>query len=239
MVYSEKFFVGFSDVSFDLGITNTAIIRLFEDVCCLHGEAVGDGIFDTDGRWFMTVYHVKVLKRPKYGEWVTAKTWSREMKGVSASREFELYDQSGELAVIALTNWVRMNSKTGRPERMTAEDFAKYGSEPERRNFEDPWAVKLRDISEPLFERELQIGRSLIDPNRHVNNIYYLDLAVDTLPDNKELLADCDEFEITYRKAIAYGNSVKCLYSEDEKSCSVAIKSLDMSETFAIVKLYK
>ena len=52
MVYSEKFYVGFSDVGPDLKITNAAILRLFEDDCCLQGEAVGDGFRDSSGDGF-------------------------------------------------------------------------------------------------------------------------------------------------------------------------------------------
>lgn len=239
MVYSEKFYVGFSDVTPELGISNTAILKLFENACCLQGEAVGDGIYDSDGRWFLTAYHVKVLNRPKYGDWVTVRTWSREMKGFSASREFEIYSSDDKLAVIALSNWARLNISSGKLERMSPEAFAKYESEPERHNFDSAWLPKLRDNAEHSLEREVTIGRNLIDPNRHMNNVYYLDLASETLPEDIYLSCEADEFEITYRKAIAYGETVKCLYSENDDSRTVTVKSSDQSETRAIIKLYK
>lgn len=239
MVYSEKFFVGFSDVSPELTISNTAILRLFENACCLHGSSVGDGIEHSDGRWFLTAYHVKVLKRPRYEDWVTVKTWSREMKGVSASREFAIYSPDGELCVTALSNWVRMNIRTGRLERMSPEDFARYESEPERHNFDGAWIAKAHDIAESSFEREFYIDRNLIDPNRHMNNVYYLDLALRTIPEEVYLKGDADEFVITYRKAIAYAETVVCLYSEGDRSYTVAVKSQDKSDTRAIIELYK
>ena len=239
MVYSERFYIGFSDVNPDLGVTNTAILKLFENSCCLHGETVGDGIHASDGRWFLTAYHVRVLKRPKYGDWVTVNTWSRGMKGFSASREFEIYGEDGEPAVIALSSWARLNISTGKLERMAPEAFARYESEPERHNFDELWISKLHDIAEYSHEREFFIDRNLIDPNRHMNNVYYLDLAMRTLPEEVYLRGEADEFEITYRKAIAYAETVKCFFSEDEKSCTVAMKTADSSDARAIVKMYK
>lgn len=239
MVYSEKFYIGFSDVGSDLGILNSAILRLFEDVCCLHGESIGDGFSDSPGRWFLTAYRVKVIRRPKYGEWVTAKTWSREMKGVSASREFEIYGADGKPAVIALSNWARMNTAIGKLERMSDEAFAKYESEPERHNFIEPWIQKLRTTGEAEFSREYFVDRTLIDPNRHMNNVYYLDLALRTLPEEVYDLGEANEFEVTYRKAIAYGETVVCEYSEDAAARYVAVKTKGDGDTRAIIKLYK
>lgn len=239
MVYSEKFYVGFSDVSPDLEISNTAILKLFENVCCLHGSAVGDGIEHSDGRWFLTAYHVKVLKRPRYEDWVTARTWSREMKGVSASREFEIRGEDGKLQVVALSNWARINISTGKLERMSPEAFARYESEPERHNFDEAWVSKAHDINDYSLEREFFIDRNLIDPNRHMNNVYYLDLALRTIPEDVYLRGDTDEFTITYRKAIAYAETVKCLYHEDADCYTVAVKSQDLSDTRAIIKLKK
>lgn len=239
MVYSEKFYISFSDVGSDLGVLNSAILRLFEDVCCLQGESVGDGFRDTTGRWFVTAYHVKVLKRPQYAEWVTARTWSREMKGVSASREFELLSADGEPMAVALSNWARFNTATRRLERMSDEDFAKYESEPERHNFDDPWIKKLHAAGEPEFTQEYPVTRNLIDPNRHMNNVRYLDLASLVLPEEVYALGEANEFDITYRKAIAYGETVGCQYSEDDTARYIVMTVEDDKDVRAIVKLYK
>lgn len=248
MVYSEKFYIGFSDVGADLGVLNSSILRIFEDVCCLQGEAVGDGFRDTTGRWFVTAYYVKVLKRPQYGEWVTARTWSREMKGVSASREFELLSADGEPMVIALSNWARFNSAVGKLERMSDEAFAKYESEPERHNFDDPWIKKLHTAEieraarlrcEPEFSREYFVDRNLIDPNRHMNNVRYLDIASLVLPEEVYQLGEANEFEITYRKAIAYGETVACQYSEDDTARYISMSVGDPKDVRAIIKMHK
>ena len=161
------------------------------------------------------------------------------MKGVSASREFEIRGEDGKLQVVALSNWARINISTGKLERMSPEAFARYESEPERHNFDEAWVSKAHDINDYSLEREFFIDRNLIDPNRHMNNVYYLDLALRTIPEDVYLRGDTNEFTITYRKAIAYAETVRCLYCEDDTSYTVAVKSQDMSDTRAVIKLNK
>lgn len=239
MVYSEKFYIGFSDVGPDLGITNSGILKLFENVCCLQGEAVGDGIGDSDGRWFLTAYHVKIAERPKYPRRVNVSTWSRGMKGFSAAREFEIRDESGRLLVSALSNWARINSKTGRLERMPEEDFRRYESEPERANFPEMWLQKLHGAPGAASSREFFVDRNMIDSNRHLNNVHYLDLAVLALPEEVYLEGEASEFEITYRKATAYGETVICEYFEDGAGRFVAVKSKQDGDIRAVIKFSK
>lgn len=237
MVYSEKFYVGFSDVGVDLSITNTAILKLFEDVCCQQGELVGDGYRESSGHWFITAYSVKVFRRPVYNDRVTVRTWSRASKGVLASREFEIRDEKGELLAAALSNWARVNAKLGKLERMPAEEFAKYESEPERTNFGELWLPKLSPAAETELTSELRIDRSMLDANLHVNNVRYLELANRALPDDEDF-TEPNAFEIAYRKAIAYKQTVKCLYGRDEKGRCVCVKSEDLREIHAIIRLY-
>ena len=72
-----------------------------------------------------------------------------------------------------------------------------------------------------------------------MNNVYYLELANLILPEEVYQKGECNEFEIMYRKAIEYGETIKCRYSETEDSYVIALKSQDDSELKAIIKLYK
>lgn len=239
MVFSDKFYIGFSDVGPELKLTNASMLRLFENVCCMQGEAVGDGFYDSDGRWFLTAYHVKVSERPVYNDRVTVSTWSRCMKGVAAAREFEIRSIDGKLLVCALSNWARMNIKTGKLERMTPEAFAKYESEPERFNFEEPWVAKLHGGADSEDVREFWVDRNMIDANRHMNNVFYMELASLVLPDEVYDRGEANEFEITYRKAAAYKDTVLCSLAEDESSRTVTVRQKSTKDVNALIKLYK
>lgn len=239
MVYSEKFYVGYSDINRRFGLSNASIMRFFENIACMHSSAVGCGMMDTDARWFLTAYHIKVHKRPRYEEHVTVNTWSKEIKGFLAAREFEIYSEDGTLAVTANSNWTYINGQTGKVERVPKETVEAFQGEKDKTNFDVVKLPKLKECAEYVSEREFFVDRNFIDVNNHMNNVCYLELANLLLPEEVYEQAACDEFEIMYRKAVPYGETVKCLYGETEDSYIVAIKSQDLSELHAVVKFCK
>lgn len=239
MVFSEKFYIGYSDINRDFGVSNTALLKIFENVSCMHSDRVGDGMRNSASRWFLRSYHVKIHKRAQHEDRVNARTWSRTAKASSASREFEILDEKGEMLVTAISNWARVNTETMRPERITAEVLSCYESEPERTNFGDPWIEKLKEPEAHSYERSYYIDRNFIDANNHMNNVFYLDLANLALPEEIYEKGECNEFEIMYKKAIAYGETVKTLFFESETAYTVTVKNEDLSDTFAVIMLYK
>ena len=239
MVYKEKFYIGYSDINKDFKASNTALLKLFENVSCMHSTAIGDGMKISASRWFLKSYHVKIHKRAEHEELVTASTWSRAIKGATAAREFEIHTESGELSVTALSNWARVNGETFRPERIDSEVFAAYGSEPERTNFESPWLDKLKAPEEYSYEKEFYIDRNFIDANNHMNNVFYMDLAAIALPEEIYQKGECSEFEIMYRKSIGYGETVKCLFSETSDAYFITVKDCGLTDIYATIKLYK
>lgn len=239
MVFTEPFYVGYSDINRELGLSNTAILKYFENAASLHGSTVGNGLGSSPARWFLTAYHVKIHKRPRHEERIRVETWSREMRGVTASREFAIYDQAGELAVTALSNWGHINLETGKPQRIPAEFNTRYGSEPHRTLFGLVRLGKLKECQTYLSRQEFSVPRYFMDANRHMNNVNYLDLASLVLPEEVYALPESCEFEIAYKKAIVYGETVQCFYGETEDSWYVTIKSRDLTDTKAVIRLHK
>lgn len=238
MTFSEKFYVGYSDINKNHGLSNVSILKIFQDIACMHSSEVKDGMKDTKDRWFLTGYHIKVCKRPKYEERLTVVTWNREMKSGIASREVEFYDESGELAIIGISNWVRIDGETLRPTRISKEIADLYQSEPTRNNFESAWVPKLKECDNYLEKKEYFIDRNWIDSNDHMNNVYYIELATLALPEEVYEQGECNDFAITYRKAIAYGETVCCYYGQDEQEHTICIKSKENDEVHAVVKMY-
>ncbi|MBO5460291.1 MAG: hypothetical protein J5983_00660, partial [Ruminococcus sp.] len=126
-----------------------------------------------------------------------------------------------------------------RVERVPKEVVEAYQSEADRTNFGVVKIPKLKECEAYTAEKEFYVDRNYIDINDHMNNVCYLELANLVLPAEVYNQAACDEFEIMYRKAVGYGETVKALFGETEDSYVVAIKSQDLGELHAIVKFYK
>jgi acyl-ACP thioesterase len=71
-----------------------------------------------------------------------------------------------------------------------------------------------------------------------MNNVFYLDVAKLMLPEDVYEGKDFSRFRIMYRKAIKYGETVKCLYGETENAYIVTLKDAD-GDVRAIMELEK
>lgn len=239
MVLKESFYIGYRDIDTNLKIKNSAILNIFEDIAGMHATKAGEGLKYSETTWILTGYKVKIFKRPEHGDKVDVYTWGTEIKNITASREFEIRSESGELLIIGLSNWVHINLKTKKFEKVSDELVKAYGLESNHTNFNE---LKLKKLSCPekmKYEKDYIIDWNWIDANNHMNNIFYMDLAENVLPDEISKENNFCGFEIMYKKEIKYKDSVKCLYSEDDNSHIITIKSADSDDIFSVIKLYK
>lgn len=235
---TEKFYVGYSEINRDFELSNIALLNYFQDITTIHGNSVGDSLKTTDYGWFLTAYKVKIAKRPDYESWFNLSTWSRGIKGFLASREFEIRDDSGNLEVSALSNWIRINKNTQKIERVSNEMAEAYKSE-DQTNFSSMWLEKLKECEKVDFEVEFQADRNFIDVHNHVNNVAYLKIA--NLVPPKEVFDGLEpmEFEIMYRNAIKLDEKCVCLFTETDEFYNITIKNSEKTELKAIIRYYK
>ena len=235
---TEKFYIGYSEMNKEFKLSNVGLMNLFQDIATIHGTKANDSLKTHDSCWFITAYKVKIEKRPDYENFVNLSTWSRGIRGCLASREFEIKDESGNLMVSALSNWIRINKHTQKIERITPEIVTAYTTE-EHTNFGYEWLEKLQECEKIDAEYTFTADRNYVDVHKHVNNVAYLKYANLVMPNDVFEKPEPLEFEIMYRKAIQLSETFKCLWTETENFYNVSFKSTDGSELYAIVRFYK
>lgn len=239
MVVSQKFYIGYRDVDCNLKIKNNAILDLFQEMAGIHGLMCGQGSGISNTAWVLTAYKVNILKKPVYGETIEAITWGREIKGITACREFELRNESGKLLVAATSNWAHVNITDKKLVKIDEDIAKKYEVEPDRTNFNEMKLKKLIEPDDYEYVKEYNVDWDWIDCNHHMNNTYYTVVAEMTLPEDIKMKNEYSGLEIMYKKEIKYKDKIKCLYKETEDAYIVTIKNDDLSELHAIVKLKK
>ena len=79
-----------------------------------------------------------------------------------------------------------------------------------------------------------------IDTNNHVNNLYYLDYALEALPEEVYNKFKFPNVEIMYKHEAKLGDTLSIFYSEIEKnSFVITVKDKEGKNLHAIVKLFK
>ena len=243
MIFEYKTRVDISKVNGNANITNKGMLSMLENVACMHSDKAGYGIREipkTNLSWVQLNWHVKILRRLKYDEEVTIKTWARGTTKVSTLRDFEVLDSNNKLVCIATTKWTLTDIRTLSITKITDDVMQKYGPE-EKTIFPDFEFKKLKAPDNSINEYIYSTQRRDIDVNKHMHNLNYLDLAYEALPENiytEKISNDFNNIDIMYKSAIKLGNTSKCLYFFDSDKHTITIKDLNDNNLRCIIELY-
>lgn len=167
MFVEQNFFVGLGDIDFNNNLKIKSLLRFLEDVGGTHSNKVGYGLLDIPVKkrsWVLINWKVKILKRPRYSENLRVVTWAYGMERIYALRDFEIYNEAGELVIIASSKWVCLDTDKKSIIKIEPELRDAYTIE-NKKVFEDE-IEKLKEPKEYIDEIEVQITRDMIDVNR-------------------------------------------------------------------------
>ena len=228
MIYSNNYKIGLEDIGINYEASNKALLKIMEDVACLHSASVGYGVFEIETKkrvWMLLDWKIKIIKRPKYNDEIKAETWSRKIERLYAYRDFQLKDKEGNIIAIGTSRWIFVDTDRRRPVRLTEDIAILYESEFDKNVFEEEMEdIKCEDY---LFKKEYYIQRRDIDLNEHMHNLSYLDMAYEILPEDIYKNKIFDNVRIIYKKEIIYGERVECYYTEENNKYIITAKSED------------
>lgn len=239
MIYTEKFKIPLKDIGKDNKIKNRAVLEILENIACYHSDLVGYGvnnIKETKVTWILLDWKLKVINRPTYGQVLTVNTWGKGMNKFFTYRDYEIYDNNNNLCAIATSKWALIDTEKWKMSRLTENIINAY--KPEKKNvFEEKSLDKVKIPEEFSNTIKYEVIRKDIDINKHMHNLYYLDLAYEALPDEVYNKRPFDYVRITYKKEIKLGEKVNCKYVEQDGKYVIVIKSEDETVIHAIVEL--
>ena len=212
-----------SDGTVQLG----AIMKILENSGNKHSDLAGDNILKGSSggiAWIMTDWLLEIDEYPKYGDKITARTWSETVKQpLACMRDFQLFCNSKSV-VKGLTKWVLVDLQTGRPLKINPELIAKY--EPEEKTlFADSKMPKILQPQTFASQTQIVLRRSDIDFNNHVHNLTYLDFAMEALPE-AVYTAKKSAFRsvrIAYKTGVKSGEKITCKYAQQENHHIICI----------------
>lgn len=240
MIVEQDYRIKLSEIGKENKITNKAILGDLEDIGGIHSNIAGYGILDipqTKLSWVLLDWKLKIIRRPKYSEKIKIKTWSKNAIKFYTYRDFEVYDENGQVIAIATSKWVLLDIDKGKIVKISDEVLNKYEPELEKSVFDISEIEKLQEPENYISEVEYTVKKSDIDVNNHMHNLNYLELANEALPEEIYNKQELNNVRINYRKEIKLGETVKCKYSFENNTHIIVIKSKDEKVIHAIIKL--
>ena len=241
MIFEHNYEVVVKDLGKGNKVTNKAFLGYMEEIASLHSSTVGYGVDDVERNgvaWILMDWKLKVIDRPKYKEMLNIKTWARESNKLYSYRDFEVYDEKGNLVAVASSKWVLIDINKRRIIKIDEELIEKYNPETGKQVFDEIDIEKVKEPEDYASNIEYIVKKSDIDVNKHMHNLNYLDLAYEALPnDIYENVNRLNNVRITYKKEIKLGDTVKCSYTNENNKHIITIKDKDDKIIHSIIEL--
>jgi len=150
---------------------------------------------------------LKRFKEIKWSERFKIKTWPAKHNSVFSIRNYEVYNEAGEKVAIASTKWVLMDINTKKLVRDISDVAEKY-VEYDKMLFEEDFP-KLKEPSDIEYTYKHIVQKRDIDTNGHINNVKYLEIAYEALPDDVYENAKFKNIDIMYKHSAFLGEEMR------------------------------
>lgn len=181
--------------------------------------------------WVLHRLHIQIDRYPRWREKVIVKTWPSAGDTLRAYRDFIILDSDGVEIGRSLSYWLMLNTESRRPVRMPREVLKMAPADIE--HVLDIRKGRIAFDSKPDSSHRYSVRQSDLDINRHVNNVKYIEWAIETLPEAQEVT----ELDIEFKSECRQGDEIRSelafdsnglnrhriIRESDQKTAAVAI----------------
>lgn len=165
-------------------LTPSALIHLLQHCAGSHADELGwsiHSLHESGQTWVLQRFYLRINRLPVTDEPFTIKTRPSGADRILAFRDYIVSDENNNPIAHATSNWVVLDLKTRRPVFIT-EDVKALGNRFGPRWLEMP-DVKLMPVKSHELHKVFRVRKHDLDLNRHVNNVRYIEWALEAVPD--------------------------------------------------------
>lgn len=237
-MYSYNAKVRYSEVNRQGKLSIPSVVNFMQDCSTFQSEHLGIGLeylMEHKKAWVLNSWQIEFLEEIDVCQDIRVGTWAYDAKGIYGYRNFVIRTPEDRPLVNANSLWVYVNTDTGRPIKVTPEDVAPYGKEPKIDM--DYMDRKIKIIGEGKSETPFSVRKYHIDTNGHVNNSWYIQFAMEYIPDDNMIHGSkINCLRVEYKKSAMYGDEIHPVIYTGERDITVALNGNE-GDTFAIVQL--
>lgn len=238
-MFERDFLVEYVDINHNNHMSDYGFLKHLQEVGCLHASELGFGLNNVEKTgfvWILLDWKLKIFFRPSWNTKLHIKTWPSKIEMASCFRDYEITDMYGNKVAVATSKWVLFNIRTGRISKIVPEVAEKFQATGFR--VFDTEIEKLKEPESYEISSSYTVLRKDIDTNHHVNNLNYINFAIEALPEDVYNNTDFSSIEIMYKKQCVLGDIITFNYhKESENEHIVAIKSANGNVLHSIVRL--
>ena len=238
--FSKEYTVNIYDVDSNYRCKYSSLMNYLWDVVVSQSDNLGEtdhGLIN-NCVWVLLKYDLDIIEYPEFRETITVETDIVGIKKLFGYRSFKVRNLKGRIIISGLSTAMLIDLDKRRPVKMSSEQCTIYGIEKELEE-----NIPLDDfmrLENPKYVKNYTTRHSDIDVNRHVNNVKYIEMAVDTLP--KAFLAEYEmsNMKVLFKKEATDEDTLRLLsevIKEDEKYVTTIHQIIDEKEDKLLTKL--
>lgn len=186
------------------------ICNYLQEAASLHAHHAGFGFEDMVNKnqvWVLTRLKVRIDNYPVWNDEVKLVTWSRGNEGIFYLRDYKLLDQEEKPIVMATSSWAALNIKSRRPEMVDHLEDALYSLKEEIAL--EPRLEKLPELQNEELIKKYRVQFTDIDLVYHVNNVKYIEMAMNAFPIEMHNTKSVTMLEVNYLGEANFGDEVE------------------------------
>jgi acyl-ACP thioesterase len=202
-----------------------ALADYFQEAAGHHAAELGVSMQDLlaeNRAWVLAHFRMEIDRLPDWNETVTLETWPSGLERLFATREVLFRDEEGAVLAQGTSAWLVIDTERRRPVRPPA---ALHDLEtPDR---PAPFGTDLGDLPAPARadrEQTFAVRYHDLDLNRHVNNVRYLEWALETLPASVLDERRCTGLALQFEAEATLGDSVQASAQLDEEEGPLRVR---------------
>lgn len=222
--FTKKYEVHYYEVNSKLTCKLSSIIGFIGDVGNQQSEYFGVGIeycTKNNCAWVFYKYDIKMYRYPMFGETISITTQPVGFKKFYGLRKYIIMDEEDNLIGEALALFFLINIERRIPMRIQDEQYDIYGVDDVDYDIS---MDKIERNDEEQYHKQFEIRYSDIDSNNHVNNVKYVEWAIEALPVDVISNYVLKRIKVIFEKETIYGETVSVSATVKEFS-EVSLKS--------------
>lgn len=228
-IYKKNFKINSINVNSNKRLGLYGLLGFLQDAASEHAEELGFGFDDMMEKgilWVLIRQRLKMEQWPKLHDEITIQTWPKQIKGMYAFREFEIFIDDAKIGECS-TTWMILDEKKRRP--INAEKINELIIP--RMDYSLGFVADKVIVPEEFdFSKSFEVRNSDIDMNNHVNNTKYAQWILDSIPFQYHKSRVVKEFEINFTAETTLGETISCHNTMDVEKSEMIFKGVRESD---------
>ncbi len=238
--YTKTYDINYSDVDSKLRCRISSIINFICDIGTNQSEVLGDTIESLKKKniaWVFYKYDIKIYKYPMYREKISITTEPFGFRKFYAYRNYVIKNEKGEVLGETMAIFFLIDIEKRRAIRIPKDEYELYDIGGNLKEDIKMDQVRVSDVEENIKEYEVRYRD--IDSNGHVNNVNYVEWAIESVPLHVAKNFTIGRVKVVFERETKYGESIRvsCSTIEEEESKLITSHIIKNSEGVEVTKL--